>query len=360
MKRYTVLVLLIILALHFVYRVYMFRDEYVVPFNGEYWENRYLESQWVVSGSSDPIGDDGLYTYLGWELVHGANPALINAEMPPLGKYLIGWSILVFNNQNYFALFSGLLVLISLYLFAKVAMDSSYLSIFVVALFSFEPLFWQQLHAPLLDLLYLAVLLLTFTFLLHKRYLLAAVFLGFMMSTKSALATFVLVQMTFVLYFLFKRNWYGLKKWILSSIIALVVFIISYFRFFWLGNSFLDFLKVQKWIINFYSIGAKAQLGSVWLMLASGKWLTWWNGVQHVPEWWIGWTALLVLFVGYLVRLVKEREFKHVPLVAIWLLIYLFFLTFIPVWPRYLLLVLPFLYIVAFIVLKELLAKRSS
>src|SRR6266702_3141043 len=115
MKNKIFIGILIIFIAQLFFRVYQYRNDYFSRYNSEYWKQRYLHSQWVVSNSKQPIGDDGLYAFSGWEYVNGRDPTILNAEVPPLGKYLIGLSIIAFHNQNIFALLCGLLVLTAFY-----------------------------------------------------------------------------------------------------------------------------------------------------------------------------------------------------------------------------------------------------
>lgn len=213
-----------------------------------------------------------------------------------------------------------------------------------VVAFSFEPLFWQQLRAPYLDLLHLLFLFLTFNFFLRQCLFLAVLFLGLMAATKASASTFFLVGLTTILYLIFRKKWSLFARWLFLLPISLVSFVLTYLRYFWLGHSLREFLGVQKWIWQFYATGAKASVGAVWRMLLTGKWLTWWNGIVGVSEWWVGWMILLLVFIAYWLVVVFRRRTDDLFLLSLWVLIYLLFLSFIPVWPRYLLVVLPFLY----------------
>lgn len=378
-KKLLSLIILIFLV-HLSFRVYSYKSEYLSQFDPDYWESRYLKSQWfatpgcadadshinpktcvwddawyaehgktqtVKSKKMEIIGDDGLYAYAGWKYIQGEDPTLLNAEMPPLGKYLIGMSILIFHNQNIFALFSGTLVLLTFFLLNLEVFNRKTIAFLPVALFSFEPIFYTQLRAPFLDLLYLAFLFLTFYFLLKEKFILSVICLGLMMSTKASMGTFVTVVATVTIYFFYYKKYEFVKKFILLLPIALLTFILTYFRFFWLGNNIKEFLGVQKWVLNFYSTGAKANFGSVWEMLILGRWQTWWGSTVTVNEWQIMWpiSFLLSLFCFYLI--IKERKFNKCALFLIWGFIYLLFLSTLPVFPRYLLLVVPFLYILS-------------
>lgn len=366
MKKKLLIIFIALVVLHILFRVYSYRSEYLTPYNAKYWENRYLRSQWVIPlDCSDQkliskdrqwcninkatykqqilLGDDGLYIYAGWEYIHGRNPTSLNAETPPFGKYLIGLSIIL-GNQNIFALLSGLLVLISLFLLNKQVVKDNFLAFLPVALFSFEPLFYTQLRAPFLDLLYLGLLLLVFFFVLRRQYILSAIFFGLMVSTKSSATTFILVALTVFLYLYFSKQFSEIKKFFLSLPITIAVFILTYMQLFLTGHSFRAFLGVQKWIINFYSTGATGSLIVPWQMLLTGKWSTWWGSTITVSEWHIGWSILFLSSFYFIYRFFKNKKWGIEGLFIIWIITYLIFLSNVPVWPRYLLLVLPFMY----------------
>src|SRR6266403_1395413 len=145
MRKKLFLVLLILFFLHLSFRIFQYRGEYLSHYDASYWKDRYLHSQWVVPNSKQSIGDDGLYSYVGYEYITGRDPTTLNAELPPLGKYLIGLSILIFGNQNIFALLSGVMVLCSFYLLNKIIFKDRLLSLVPVFLFSLDPLFYTQL-----------------------------------------------------------------------------------------------------------------------------------------------------------------------------------------------------------------------
>lgn len=363
------IVLLVILFSHMIMVIFSYRGEYLSRYDAQYWKMRYLHSQWVVPDSKESIGDDGLYAYTGWEYITGRNPTTLNAEVPPLGKYFIGLSIVLFKNQNIFALLSGVFVLISFYWLNRIIFKDNLLALIPVTFFSFEPLFTTQLRAPFLDLLYLGFLLLTMVFFLKKQYLWSAVFLGLMASTKNSASTFLIVAGTCFVYFFLTKQYKEIKNYSLTLPVALIAFLLTYMDMFLHGQTFRQFLGVQKWILTFYSNGAKGEFIVPWQMLLTGNWQTWWGQTVRVPEWHIGWAILLVIVIvsGLMMLFYKKFGFEHTflpsprpsPLkgegvqvrkkvfvfIASWCFIYLFFLSFIPVWPRYLLLVLPFMYI---------------
>lgn len=337
--------LLLLLGFNLGFRVYSYRIQYSTPYDPVYWRERYLKSQWVMAEPEEPIGDDGLYAYAGWEYIHGRDPSMLNAEMPPLGKYLVGLSIMVFNNQNIFAFICGFLVLFTFFQFNKLIFPDRLCQLLAVVLFSFEPLFWQQLRAPYLDLLYLLFLLLIFYFFLQERLFLAAVFLGLMTATKASPATFLLVGLVTSAFLVCQKKWSWLRKWLLFLPVSLIIFSLIYFRYFQLGHNLRDFLGLQKWILEFYQQGVRGKLGAIWPMLFFGRWQTWWQPeAVKVAEWSLSWSLLTIVFLFSVLRLKKIWQAKGIFLVCLWLTIYLVFLNFIPLWPRYLLIFLPFGY----------------
>jgi predicted membrane-bound dolichyl-phosphate-mannose-protein mannosyltransferase len=376
-KRLLFSILFLILVGSFLYRAGQYIAVYSQKYNHSYWESRYFNSQWFaptecgmydphinpetcawddawyasegknkVTKKYEPIGDDGLYAYAAFEYSQGRDPTTLNAEMPPLGKYILGASIVLFGNQNIFALVSGLLVLSMLYLLSRKVLHSSVLAFLPPILFSFEPLFYTQLRAPFLDLLYLFFGLSTFYFLLRKSYIHAMIFLGCMAATKASIATFLTVLITIVVYHFLARKRQELKQVLLYSPISFLTFLTSYVVYFFNGNSFLAFLKVQKWIINFYATGAKGSLTAVWQMLLTGEWMQWWGKTESVSEWSIMWPLFVILFVISLVLLFKKRNKDAILLPVVWVIMYLGFLMFVPIFPRYLLMVLPFIFII--------------
>lgn len=352
-RKRLIALLLFVLLVNLTIRIYQYKDNYFKKFDPSYWEHRYQISQWVVPNSKNSIGDDGLYAYAGYKYVHdGMNPILNSAEVPPLGKYLIGITILIFNNQNIFGLLTGILSITAFFYLNKIVFRNKVLAILPVVIFSLEPLFWEQLQANYLDLLYLSFLMFSFIFLLKKKYILASIFIGCFAATKFP-PTSLLVGLTLLAYviFTFRKD---VSKLLLSFIAWPFVFILSYARFFLLGNGPLEFLRVLKYFLHYYQIGVKSQDHfMVFDMLLSGRWNTWWgSGVIHVDEWSFLWTISILIFLCagfYYKKLLKSPML----LISIWILLYVAFLVIIPVSPRYLLLLLPFLYNISVWVLSE-------
>lgn len=338
------------------------RGQLLAKFNPQEMEQKYLNSQWVNPNSNQPLGDHGLYAWAGWAYVHGENPILINSEMPPLGKYLIGLGILLTGRPGIVGLFFALTFLVSVFLLAKVILKQTYLSLIPIALLSLEPIFQGLLTTTMLDGIQLTFLCLMFLFLIksvaHKKFFIpVSLMLGGVLATKFY-ATGILVLLAVILFYFLTRNKTQLKYFLFSLPLALAVHVLSYLRFFTLGNSLLDYLKVQKFIYAFYQSGAPSlPLGSYWGLVFFNRWQVWWGeswgekqiitASQWLPTWPVNALVALIFSIMFIRHLQTLRHTKkiHTPrtfLLTAWLLIYSLFLTKIGGWPHYMLLFLPF------------------
>lgn len=339
--KFLTLFLVILTVGHFIWQIYVYRTDILKKFDAAYWTMRYNQSQWVVPNSKNSVGDDGLYMYAGYRYVKGDDPTLLNAEYPPLGKYIVGLFEVATGYMNIFSLFFGCVVLVLFYILNKQIFKSSLVAMMPVTFFSLEPLFTSQIRAAYLDTLYLTALLLGFIFVLRKKYILAGVAFGAFMSIKAPFLVVVLYGA--VILFLWLQKELKIKKASVMIASSLIVFILSYSATFLHGHSIVYFLQVQKYIIHFYSSGAKGVFGAVIPMIFAGNWYTWFGGVQRVGEWSIGWP---IVTFGSLVAVgiwFKNKDPK-VLFLLLWSGFYLAFLVITPIYARYLLLLLPFLY----------------
>lgn len=364
MRSKILFVLFSAILLNFTLGVYFHRDQYLTKYNPKYWHDRYLQSQWVTPDSKEPIGDDGLYAYAGWQYIHGADPSLLNPEMPPLGKYIIGATIIFFGNQNIQALLFGIAVLILIYHLARLFLSRT-LSIFAVYLFSLEPIFSEQLSISLLDLQELFFLLASLSFFLtflksKKRITLffSLIFLGAMMAVKFFVVA-LLLGVTYFLALIVLREKKAILNLFFLAPTTLLVYFFSYVGYFLNGHDLKEFLAFQKWILVFYknSLAFAFPGGPFWMMLFN-RWESWFGGLwyrDHIiisaPGWQITWPIMLLLSFGFFIQLLKKANFQKGILnqcrftSMLWITVYFIFLSLTPIFPRYLLLAVPIMYI---------------
>lgn len=346
-------------------RIYIHREQYLTKYDPNYWHDRYLKSQWVTPNSKESIGDDGLYAYSGWRYIHRSDPSLLNPEMPPLGKLIIGASITVFGNPNIQTLIFGFGVLVFLYHLSRLLLGKT-LSLLAVYLFTLEPIFADQLTVSLLDLQELFFLLASmfffFKFLKSKKNIplfLSFLFLGAIMSVKFYLVA-LLVAITYfsALMIINKRL---IFKFFLFAPTVLLIYLFSYTGYFLNYHSLREFLALQKWMAVFHksSLAFAFPGGPFWMMFFN-RWESWFGGLwyrDHViisaPDWQITWPIIFLLTAATTVGIIiRKNSLKTYPsqirfTLSFWIIVYLLFLSFIPIFPRYLILAIPIMYILS-------------
>ncbi len=353
MKKIVIIFCFFIFIAQFVQIIYFERSLFAEKYDIEYWKDRYEHSQYELPLSKRTIGDDGLHAYAGYKLITGANPFSINIDKPPAGKYLLGLSILIFRNPLHVVLFFGVCTLIIFYFIAKRFFKNNSLALFTTTLLFLDPLFFTQFWITTLDLMQLFFLLLNILLLinikkLQKWNILIALGSGLSLGLFAEVKPPIIFPIIFILetIFLFYK---GLKKEYLFFLFGLLLGIISpYVRFIYLGNSIVDILKVHKFMASIYlQSQLKTHIGAIWLTLLTGKFPNIVTGsLINVSEWWILWPV--ITFFGIAMAIFSFFS-KDIPVLnkgfAVFLLIVLALFTVIPSYPRYLVIILPFLYL---------------
>lgn len=339
----------------FLFVVYENKHFYLSEFEPKKFEKEYLQSQWVVSFSKYPISDETLYAYSGYRYIQGINPILLNPEVPPLGKYLIGTSIQLFQNQNAISLFAALVSLVAVFLIIFLASNSLMSASFGVLLMMVSTSFTEQLrHTPQLDIIQLAFLLLFILFFIlfkkkQRTYLLfvSGLFLGGFISVKFFLMYFGIINVVLVIYYIFeKKKNVRIQELALLNGTTLTVYILSYFRYFMLGGNLRSFLGVQKWIVLFYSgshIDIFKMLGNYLSLIFFNTWTFWQDGfTRYSYKYWnLLWPVIFILGIFSSLQLLRQKKLIYRNLILLlvsFLSVYNIFLFVTPVYPRYLLL----------------------
>lgn len=319
-----------------------------------YWKDKYEHSQWTLPQSKRILGDEGLYLYVGYLLTKGADPTLLNAEAPPLAKYLIGFSIRLAGNPYIYAFIVSSFTLLAFFLLSELLTKSLFLSILATALFSTDALFTEQFSIVMLDSLQLLFLLLFFSLLLlltrAKRNslptysIIGGLILGLLSEVKFPIFTPVLAFL-FLFVLLKKKYFKGLFLFLFFSMLG---YLSPYLIYFLHGHSLRDWLGTQKWILYFYlNGGVKNTLGSAFTTLLFGSQqnlLT--RNWDKVIFWNWSWTfaAIFGLFaiVGILIK--KNVKSDWFP-IGVFCITSLITFSLLPFYSRYLLVIIPFLYL---------------
>jgi len=320
-------------------------------------EKTFLDSQYVNKHPTGWIPDEIAFSYAGGKLIQGTSPVLVVPDAPPLGKYIIGLSTVMFNNDSIFMPVFAILSLVLLYLLSFQIFSSKILSLIPPLFLSFEPIFKNQLiYVPLLDLFQLAFLLASF-YVFNKGltgrkkllfFSLSSIFLGFFIATKFFITGFVIIA-AYLLVTLYNKDKESLIKLSFTFPIALFILLLSYARVFAFGYSFSKFLGIQKWVFLYHKSFLILPF-SVWPLILFNKWYVWYGDKPVISDtqWSITWPVLTVLsivtIVLYILRKIPKK--KELEVLMSWVLCYMLFLSLGESYSRYFVILIPILYII--------------
>ena len=340
--------------------VWNLREKY---FSFNYWQKYpVLEKSYYDSIYKNKYGtwlpDEVLYSYISGALVQGKSPILLNPEVPPFGTYIIGLTVLIFNNQHIVILLFGILSLFLIYLIGRQIYFLKTTAIITTAFFSFEPIFKNQLiYTPLLDIIQLVFLLGIFyffnKFIAEKRRLLKYVLiinflLGAFISTKF-FGTGIAVVLSIIITLIIHSDLQRLKMFIFTLPVAIFILYFSYVKVLIDGYPINRFFGIQKWIF-LYNKGHVTQPFTIWPLLFLNKWYVWFgnNPVISDSQWIITWPivttiSLITIFRNLILKIAK----REVEILFFWILVYLILMSFVQASSRYFVILIPFLYLVS-------------
>lgn len=377
-KKYlTPKVISIILFLYFVFLLLLQTSlhwkSYTRPFQKEFLYTLYYNSQWVNPESKYGIGDDGLYQVAGHTLATKHEFFTINPEMPPLAKYIYGYSILFFGNAEAAAAIMFIFAVIAFAFLVNRHITNRIFQRGALIFFITDPLLFEQSYITMFDLpqlLFLLLHMLAMTSMFSKNIsrnrqillaLVAGITLGLFISVKIAfLASLIVLIDIFILYKL-RRLWQLIPIGVLSGL----VYTSSYLMYFVQGHTLIEFLKNQKWMLHFYlSSHVQPVYGTALSTLIVGKTIGWGEHSQwtHVSQWTVAWSAYLIAFFINSMNTFRRTHNKIDPSFLSLVLLssgLLVAYIFLPFFTRYLVLLLPFLIIIFFKTLESIQSKRS-
>lgn len=324
-------------------------------------ENLFNQSQYRQKNPTSLIPDQAVFRYAARAYLKGVDPILINSEHTPLGKYIIALSLLVFHNDSTIIIFFSILTLFAVWLLSWETIKDKLLAMIPVVIFSSDKIFLDQLRiAPLLDIIQLPFIFLSLHFFLQEykrgRFLLTSIMIGFVIATKT-LVPGILLVFCFFLFFMLKRLFRSAIIFLAYLPLTVLILILSYTQTFLAGYSFRDFLGFQKWIF-LYQQSKLIYPFSVWKLIFLNQWQTWWGnrGILPSAEWQIAWPIFSgLLFISILLAIIKRIKTSPVFfLLIIWSGVYFSFLSLGAISSRFLLPVLPVIYIIGVYTLKQL------
>lgn len=339
-------------------------------FNLKYYENKYNQSQWIIPNSKNPVGDDVVYAYAGAKYILGTNPILIMPEHPPLGKNLIGLSALYLKNEYYFSILSGVFALFSFYLLTQMLLKNKIISLLLTIFLGFEPLFVANYFLTLLDLMILGLINLYFYFFIkysrNKKYLyllIDGLIFGLIISVKFYGLSLPLI-ISSLIFLILKKDYKGMVIYTLSLSISLFTLIVNYFQFFLKGNSLISFLKLQKYIYLFHTLGRKNDIfltPSLLTLIFQGRFHIGGSQFKNENHFSIFWPISFLIFLIFITKTFFEKKLRNEKtlIIILWVAIYSFFQSLTYTNARYLILLLPYLYLLSTYFLIKLINDRS-
>ena len=347
--------------------VWFFRWTFFENFDPNYLEDYYTHSQWAIPLSSRVMGDSPLYQFSGYKILQGADLFSINPEAPPFGKYLYGVAGIWFNNVYLGSWLMYGLAIVFYWLVLKHLPISRSIRWTSILFFGLSPILINQLSGTLLDLPQLVFLLGHLLAILQIKssgkveqklfwLILASVWLGLMSATKIAL---------FLPLVLILDAWYLWQIGLIFYLPFLILFtgltyLLTYLPFFLNGHNVIDWLKTQKWMVDFFAKSEAVFNPFITLTTITTGWFKgWWNeGWSFSPDWNLVWPLGLISSLVWLknnyhqfFRYNSDPSILYFYGVSLLILISYFF---IPFWPRYVLLTLPFLALISAEVLNKL------
>lgn len=321
------------------------KNVYLKQYNHSEIGKIYSGSQYIKGPKSErPIGDDDLYAFAGYYyLFQGGDISVVNFENPPIGKYLIGLSILFFKNAKIISIIYGLLLLIIVFKLSKYLINDTIGAISVFFL-SFSPLFLSQLTSNMLDLPTTLLFTAGIYFYLkgehnNTYYYVSSVFLGLALTCKFFPSLFFTIA---ILLFHVYRNKKFFTSYLKSLILIPLIYLFSHIMYFYYHPSLWEFFKYQYWIL-LWRKGNPFVVGNIIMTLYLRKYKSWWDPNLYVVynDWNI--FSPLITFVGFISVIFKQIN-KRKKMMLLWTislvyLIYTFFGTtgvekyILPVYP---------------------------
>jgi hypothetical protein len=327
----------------------------------DYWERypalkkMYYDSIYA-NKKGDFIRDEYVYSFAAGAYLSGVSPVLVNPETPPLGKYFIALSIMLFRNEHLLTIFFAIGSLILLYVLGRQVFSSTLLALLPVLFVSLEPLFLNQMRiTPLLDIIQLFFLLSFFIFFNKAAatkhpimyFLLANIMLGGFISVKFFGTGVTLVGAAVIVLFL-RKQIRQLVQYLSTAVAAPILLLSTYIPVLFSGYSPREFLGIQKWIL-LYNQGHVTKFLTFFPLFLFNIWYSWWDtSVMSDFQWQITWPIsflFLLVVLGVYVRFPKYRS-KPLDIVLSWVILYILLLQVGYSTARYFVILLPPLFLI--------------
>lgn len=219
------------------------------------------------------VFDAELYALAGWLYIHGVPPSEFNFEHPPLAKFFIGVSEVLFQSPTSMNAFFGLATLLVVYLLSIRLFGKTFFALIPVYMLSLEKLFLGAARTSTLEIysaffISLSVLMFFYAARNPRFFPALSAVIGLGIACKWEV-TFIIL--TFTIFLLLDRAWMKLGYFVASLPLAFLTYAMAYTTYFLSGHGFLEFIALQMSIYKFHSIGAPTQGAlTIWQLLLTG------------------------------------------------------------------------------------------
>lgn len=323
-------ILIILIIYSFLINIYRNGRYFTRPFDPVYFGKLYSESQYVKGQlSKGGIGDDGLYAFAGYYyLFQKGDISSVNFEHPPLGKYLIGLSILFFNNENIINLIYLFLLIIIVYKFGVLILKNHILSLLGVLIIVTDPLILDNTIRSLLDLPFTLFFVSAVYFFLRSRKNIRLLYISqFFWALAFATRFFpsFLILYIFLLSVIIISRKQDLKTFLLSSFIIPLIYLIVHASFFYYHRSFIEFIRHKIWMISWFR-GSVVTIGNIWRNIFTGYYYDT-SGLLRRNEYWLPLIPVLVILSVF--RIIIRKKDSDITYLYFFTVIYLVYVTFL-------------------------------
>lgn len=164
---------------------------------------------------------------------------------PPLAKEVMTASMFIFNSTEGWAwrlpgALLGIFCTFLMYVLGKKLFQNDLIANLAAFLFAIEGLVLVQSRTGMNDIYVVTAILLTILMLLNKKYFWASVFVGLALSSKWTGLYLIGIS---VIYLLFTKAW---KKTYLFIFIPIIIYLVTYIPFFWMGHTFNQFIDFKS------------------------------------------------------------------------------------------------------------------
>lgn len=332
----------------------------------------YYESQYVNKYNPSIIPDETFESFVGGAFIRGVNPILIVHEHPPLGRYIIGLSTLLFDNASTIIIPLIAVSILGVFLIARLILKKTILALIPLLIFINESLFLSKFkYAPLLEPIQLPFIIFSIYFfikgVLSKKslnwFIASSVMLGFVISIRFFILGLAICAS---MIFFFILRWKADRKFIMyifSLPFSILILILSYTKTIQEGYSVFQVFSIQKYIL-FYHKSKLISFFSFWDLMLFNRWHTWWGDRRIISdsEWFIFWPFSIILTFLFFVFVLRKKMIFSVPekIIFLWIFMYSLLLSVGNSTTRYFLPLVPFLYILSVSFLIKLFRKINS